>query len=221
MRSTARGWVSEPLNGESHGCQCVLRSRGKSNKCYFGVESTLLSFGKMKIFNLNSDPLWVFARRRRGEAHRQQRIWSRFWKAVTCICRHGPQINIGRAISCFIKCALTKNILSITWSTLAEIKQEWGCLCGGEGASCYSPLEVISQEGRPPEWVVSRCKGEARSRGFRPALCFKGDTKEERATKNLMKWLMPWHAPTVAAGELPEAANMSTPHFPVQPLLKC
>lgn len=73
----------------------------------------------------------------------------------------------------------------------------------------------------PPEWAVSRCKGEARSCGFRPALCFKGDTKEERATKNLMKWLMPWHAPTVAAGELPEAANMSTPHFPVRPLLKC
>lgn len=73
----------------------------------------------------------------------------------------------------------------------------------------------------PPEWAVSRCKGEARSCGFRPTLCFKGDTKEERATKNLMKWLMPWHAPTVAAGELPEAANMSTPHFPVRSLLKC
>lgn len=48
MRSTVRGWVSESLNGESYGCHCVLRSHGKSNKCYFGGESTLLSFGKWK-----------------------------------------------------------------------------------------------------------------------------------------------------------------------------
>lgn len=41
------------------GVSVVARSHGKSNKCYFGGESTLLSFGKMKIFNLNSDPLWV------------------------------------------------------------------------------------------------------------------------------------------------------------------
>lgn len=41
------------------GVSVVACSRGKSNKCYFGGESTLLSFGKMKIFNLNSDPLWV------------------------------------------------------------------------------------------------------------------------------------------------------------------
>ena len=32
------------------------------------------------------------------------------------------------------------------------------------------------------------------------ATSFKGNTKERRATKNLMKWLMPWHAPTGAAG---------------------
>lgn len=41
------------------GVSVVARSHGKSNKCYFGGESTLLSFGKIKIFNLNSDPLWV------------------------------------------------------------------------------------------------------------------------------------------------------------------
>lgn len=32
------------------------------------------------------------------------------------------------------------------------------------------------------------------------ATSFKGNTKEGQATKNLMKWLMPWHAPTGAAG---------------------
>lgn len=218
MRSTARGWVSEPLNGESHGCQCVLRSHGKSNKCYFGGESTLLSFGKMKIFNLNSDPLWVFALRRRGEAHRQQRICSQFWKAARCIRWHGPQMNIGRARSCFIKCALAKKQQHCLHKLINHSWNQPGT--GWDNILVLSPGSGFS--GRtPPEWAVSRCKGEARSCGFRPALCFKGDTKEERATKNLMKWLMPWHAPTVAAGELPEAANMSTPHFPVRPLLKC
>lgn len=44
------------------GVMVVARSHGKSNKCYFGGESTLLSFGKMKIFNLNSDPPWVSRR---------------------------------------------------------------------------------------------------------------------------------------------------------------
>lgn len=39
------------------------------------------------------------------------------------------------------------------------------------------------------------------------ATSFKGNTKERRATKNLMKWLMPWHAPTGAAGGRPEAAT--------------
>lgn len=37
MRSTARGWVSESLNGESYGCHCVLCSHGKSNKCILEV----------------------------------------------------------------------------------------------------------------------------------------------------------------------------------------
>lgn len=36
---------------------------------------------------------------------------------------------------------------------------------------------------------------------------FKGNTKERQATKNLMKWLMPWHAPTGAAGGQPEAVT--------------
>lgn len=39
------------------------------------------------------------------------------------------------------------------------------------------------------------------------ATSFKGNTKDRRATKKLMKWLMPWHAPTGAAGGQPEAAT--------------
>lgn len=35
---------------------------------------------------------------------------------------------------------------------------------------------------------------------------FKGITKERRATKKLMKWLMPWHVPTGAAGGQSEVA---------------
>lgn len=78
---------------------------------------------------------------------------------------------------------------------------------------------MTSQERRPLNELYQDVKRRPEAAFFAPH--FKGDTKEEQATKNLMKWLMPWHAPTVAAGELPEAANMSTPHFPVRPLLKC
>lgn len=76
-------------------------------------------------------------------------------------------------------------------------------------------------EARPLNELYQDVDGRPEAAVFCPVLCFKGDTIEERATKNLIKWLMPWHAPTAAAGELPEAGNMSTPHFLVRPLLKC
>lgn len=53
------------------------------------------------------------------------------------------------------------------------------------------------------------------------AASFKDDTKERRATKNLMKWLMPWHAPTWAAGGQPEAvtcARLTAPSGPSRAL---
>lgn len=126
---------------------------------------------------------------------------------IKYLCCNSSQINLARAIFFYQTDAVNvywqkkkNHTVNIRWAAeMNERKTENGKL-----KDC--PLKLISQWGSPLNKLYQDVKGRLKPR-FLPALCFKGDTKEKRATKNLMKWLMPWHAPTGAAGGQPEAAT--------------